>query len=111
MDHTLDYKNPPKYSTYKKRHIEKFGYVDMITESQFKEIASQNCYYCGVEGPNGIDRIDSSRGYVEGNCVPCCKHCNYAKGNLSIGDFEKWLKRLVGFQSKNPNAPKEEHQD
>ena len=38
---------------------------------------------------------------MEDNCVPCCKHCNYVKGDLSIGDFEIWTKRFVGKQNGN----------
>lgn len=96
--HTLDYKNPPKYNTYKKRAIEKWPSEKYISEEQFNEISSKDCIYCGKQGPNGIDRIDNKFGYIHSNCVPACKHCNYVKGDLSIDDFNTWKIRFVKKQ-------------
>jgi 5-methylcytosine-specific restriction endonuclease McrA len=66
-----------------------------LTRPQFLEIAQGDCFYCGrppvVLSPrrssqagttfaaNGVDRLDSSKGYSPCNCVPCCRHCNWAK--------------------------------
>jgi hypothetical protein len=99
MEHTLDYKNPPKYIVYKNRHIQKFGNSNYITKSEFESISLKDCVYCGKEGPNGIDRIDSNIGYEIDNCAPCCKHCNYVKGNLPMELFKEWTKRFVNFQN------------
>ena len=75
-----------------------------LTKEQVKEITSQNCHYCGVipkqkyskspngEYPyNGIDRVDSQRGYTLDNVVPCCGGCNMAKSNLDVVDFRDWV--------------------
>jgi len=105
MEHTLDYKSPPAYSTYNKRHREKFGDLNCITEDEFNVITSKDCTYCGKPGPNGIDRLDCDKGYEKENCVPCCKHCNYVKGNLSMKDFRAWVKRFVGHQMKTIKFP------
>lgn len=43
----------------------------------------------------GIDRVDSDKGYVTGNVLPCCRICNCAKGTLTKTEFECWAKRLV----------------
>jgi len=40
---------------------------------------------------NGIDRLDSSKGHVIDNVVPCCKWCNYAKRERSYKDFLDWV--------------------
>jgi hypothetical protein len=32
---------------------------------------------------NGVDRVDSGRGYTVDNCVPCCKFCNLMKRNYT----------------------------
>lgn len=43
------------------------------------------CKYCNSplnETGSGLDRINSSLGYISGNCVPCCKSCNLCKGHL-----------------------------
>jgi hypothetical protein len=101
MEHYLDYKTPPKYKTYLKRHEQKFKDQSSISENEFNKLSSKNCYYCGVEGLNGIDRLDSSIGYTKENCVPCCKHCNYAKGNLSMDHFKEWARRFVTYQKQH----------
>lgn len=59
------------------------------------------CHYCG-EPPrsvqinrrspsrfeyNGIDRVDSTRGYIHGNVVPCCAMCNRMKNAFGVGAF------------------------
>ncbi len=43
---------------------------------------------------NGIDRINSNIGYIEGNIVPCCKHCNSAKNTMTESEFKEWIVRL-----------------
>jgi hypothetical protein len=59
----------------------------------WKTFIVNDCYYCGqIPTPrkiassttvyaNGIDRYDSSIGYTEENCVPCCSYCNFRKGD------------------------------
>ncbi len=43
---------------------------------------------------NGVDRIDSKKGYEETNVVPCCKMCNFAKKELKYEEFMVWINRL-----------------
>lgn len=76
-----------------------------ISKEQFREITSQDCFYCGCTPSsyynrddlngryiyNGIDRINNTIGYVRDNCVPCCWNCNRAKQILSISDFKSWI--------------------
>lgn len=44
---------------------------------------------------NGIDRIDSSKPYMEGNVQACCKHCNFAKNSRTDEEFISWIKLLA----------------
>lgn len=44
---------------------------------------------------NGIDRIDNSLGYIEGNVRTCCKLCNAMKSNLKERVFKKHLIRIA----------------
>ena len=48
---------------------------------------------------NGIDRIDSSKGYTVENSVPCCKYCNTAKNTMSVDEFLKWIGRVYKFNN------------
>jgi hypothetical protein len=34
-----------------------------------------------------LDRIDSSKGHVDENCVACCFQCNIAKLDYSLEEF------------------------
>lgn len=79
-----------------------------LTIEEFKIITKQDCYYCGCKPSNimdnknhtgkyiynGIDRIDSSKGYTIENCVPCCTQCNRAKSNYSLNEFITWIERV-----------------
>lgn len=87
-----------------------------ITIEQFKELITQNCHFCDDEPvlldakkydayngsmyANGIDRLDSKKGYNLNNIVPCCKFCNMAKLDMSKEQFLKNVKRVVEFQKK-----------
>ncbi len=86
-----------------------------LTLEEFTKITSSNCTYCGVEPRqinnikqlygsyiyNGIDRKDPTKGYIKDNCVPCCKHCNYAKRESTVEEFKEWIQRLIQFQLKS----------
>lgn len=92
--HSLVRKTRPSYSTYQARAT-KFGLDFTLTREEFRELVDSPCHYCGVSGPNGIDRKDNTLGYLKENALPACIHCNYAKGNLTYADFLTWIGRLV----------------
>ena len=77
---------------------------------EFIEIINKDCYWCG-KGPvekhlrsyqklkstiirNGIDRLDSLKGYESSNCVPCCEQCNIAKMDYTKEEFLAMVKRI-----------------
>jgi len=78
-----------------------------LSQEYARWITSQPCYYCNIEPSqitwhkkyngryryNGIDRVDNSLGYIPENCVPCCGHCNMAKGSSTQSEFKYWLER------------------
>lgn len=87
----------------KNRGIEFF-----LTKEEARNYFESPCFYCG-EPPsisythsnlsgeyawNGIDRVDSRKPYILDNCVPCCKRCNWAKGELSVKEFKSWIARI-----------------
>ena len=84
-----------------------------LSKEIFRELFKSNCYYCGGKPSNvktswtgviftynGIDRIDSSKGYIEYNVVSCCKICNYAKRDMSQAEFLEWIDRISKFNGK-----------
>lgn len=92
-----------------KRHAKQRGFEWELSRDQVEKIVKRNCHYCGVPPSNrkitknslnggllysGIDRLDSTKDYAIKNVVPCCRVCNYAKSNMSIGDFHKWAIRI-----------------
>lgn len=94
---------------YKKSARER-GYIFDLTDDHFRYLTKQPCYYCGqiADRPspiakgtngdylyNGIDRIDNSKGYVNGNVRTCCKQCNIAKNVISEPEFIEWVKRVA----------------
>lgn len=97
------------YAKYKKR-AEKAGLEFDLTLNEFKMLTKQNCYLCDVEPSqsfnnsqdrikpyihNGIDRVDSSLGYVYDNVKPCCSVCNFMKRSMSLSEFRAHIGRLV----------------
>jgi hypothetical protein len=113
------------YSPMKKRHRFKFKNEDYINFDFFKKLSLSNCFYCGsipyntqsdvrylkdgtkliitdfILKYNGIDRIDSLKGYENENVVSCCKNCNSAKMQLTILDFKNHIIKIYkNFASK-----------
>lgn len=59
-----------------------------------KKIFSLQCYLCGVPGPSGIDRLDSTKGYIRGNVAPCCTECNLLKGSIHVAPFLRRIRQI-----------------
>lgn len=60
-----------------------------------------NCYYCGKPHADGIDRIDSLKGYSSDNCVPCCTICNIMKNKFSTDVFFDHIKLIYNKHFSN----------
>jgi len=90
------------------------GHKFTLSEDEAFAIFASLCFYCGAAPANisdggrgvfgsftysGIDRIDSDYGYTPENVRPCCKMCNTAKHNYSVGVFLAWARRLVEHQA------------
>lgn len=85
-----------------------------ISKDEFEKLTQSPCFYCGHSPSgvtythgnkllyrlNGVDRVDSSLGYLPDNVVPCCGPCNRAKGTSSKSDFIEWIDRLVAHRQK-----------
>jgi hypothetical protein len=83
-----------KYSSELKQLIFEF------TKEDFIRIVKLPCNYCGIiqeKGFNGIDRIDSTIGYIIDNCVSCCAMCNFMKGCLNKHIFIKRVEHILTY--------------
>lgn len=64
----------------------------------FKEIIMEPCTYCGEPAtekkPNGIDRILSDLGYIDGNVTAACWMCNRMKGSTHHEVFKKHIAKI-----------------
>jgi hypothetical protein len=88
-----------------------------LTEEIFSKLVTSSCDYCGRQPErtlspsrmrknathatfrwNGIDRIDSAKGYVEGNVVPCCKPCNELKSDKPRDEFLRLIEAIYTQQ-------------
>lgn len=84
---------------YRKKAKSKNLIWDLDDESALL-MMNQICFYCNEKNKiNGIDRIDSSKGYFKGNCVPCCYQCNSMKSNKNIDDFYKICEHLSTYNN------------
>jgi hypothetical protein len=87
---------------------------DLSFETVKSLLLRTNCFYTGVvfedEGKLAfsVDRIDSKKGYIEGNVVACTIDINAKKANLTIEEIEQLYKKLIPYfaAQKTPNKPK-----
>jgi hypothetical protein len=97
-----------------KGNAKRCGFIWDLSREQAVELFAGNCYYCG-EPPsrtvkilhkngsftyNGIDRLDSTKGYTSDNVVSCCTVCNFKKSRMSFYEFRDWIMRVAANLSK-----------
>ena len=76
-------------------------------ESVKKLLSYQTCYYTNKkfeeEGnfSRSFDRVDSAKGYIEGNVVACTVDINGKKSNLSFDEIECIYKKISPFKEKS----------
>jgi hypothetical protein len=80
-----------------------------ISQTTLSRLYDTPCRYCGskVEHCLGLDRVDSSKGYVSDNVVQCCTTCNRAKQDMSTAEFLEWIVKVYnnlkgGKRGHNP---------
>lgn len=95
-----------------------------LSIEDFWILSQQPCFYCNAEKSNttnyaktdkkssqkaidnadfhynGLDRINSDFPHNKDNVVPCCYYCNFAKGKLSLFEFQDWIKRIKEHTDK-----------
>lgn len=96
-----------------KRGANRRGLLFELNFEDFVSLCERQCKYCGnppsqvAKGAtggngewlrNGIDRIDSGKGYLLENCGPCCWICNLMKNSLSADEFYRHLEKILAFR-------------
>ena len=99
--------NSISYNRYKtSATVKQFDF--QITEKQFHNLTCGNCYICGKIPTNihknGIDRFNSSIGYVFENCRCCCGECNYMKNKYEYRLFMDKLKVIYKYYYGKPSV-------
>lgn len=93
------------YDKYRRRAKVSFE----LTKEDFSFLTKMNCHYCGIKPSqvisrdgdyvyNGVDRIDSSKGYTMDNVVPCCGVCNKMKMDMDYPTFIGHTKRIASHR-------------
>lgn len=95
-----------------------------LTREEFISIVSSPCTYCGTEPKirktqstvgiavpvNGVDRIDSDKGYTLENTTPCCSVCNKMKLDYHPEEFVlhcvKIVSKIYGTQREHADLAK-----
>ena len=122
VTYTIQYQNH-------QRSAKERGYIP-LDKDRWKEMVLKECHYCGeidnrntmaqmsqrkgfvkdvtveeiamYEVPcNGIDRIDSKKGYELDNIVPCCAQCNYMKIQYPQEQFLKKAEQIHTYTTYN----------
>ena len=108
------------------KRSKRMGIKSDIAIDEFIRLSKDKCFYCGLVGSNfqkdrnsagkyssdtvirynGIDRLDSNRGYTKDNSVTCCKFCNTSKNSMSRDAFMDFIKRvyIYNFRSSLPES-------
>lgn len=96
-------------SQIKRRYLKK-GLTSNLNKFEVLELVKASCHYCNEKESNtkqykqrhfkytfkynGIDRIDSKKGYIKGNVVTCCKKCNIAKSDMTYKEFIEHIRKI-----------------
>ena len=85
-----------------------------LSDDKFDKLILGDCVYCGAHPSeyqsdkkfnktneifkrNGIDRIDSNKGYTDDNCVSCCEMCNRMKSDYTVSEFIDHIENIHTF--------------
>lgn len=131
---TEEYKTAKKISSKKwhENHAEKLAAGRRVPERRYQQALSQAkkrelefsisfdywlaevqkpCYYCQdrlgkrSETSVGLDRLDNSKGYVEGNVRSCCEICNKIKlDKFTAAETIVMVAALLNFRLTNSQA-------
>ena len=99
------HKIPTHYNYVKRITEEKRGLEYNLTKEEYENLIYKPCYLCGYKNivGNGLDRQDTSKGYLLDNVLPCCSSCNMMKAFYNKDDFINQMKKISEFKITYPN--------
>jgi len=102
QEYTKTYRNSVKGKWVEcKSNARVRGIEFTLTEDDLKELNDKPCNYCGGEVSTvGVDRIDSSKGYIKENVVSCCSRCNEMKMAHTTEDWFSQMKQILKHQGE-----------
>lgn len=72
-----------------------------LSWEEFQGVIQKPCDYCGTSDElRGVDRIDSSKGYVAGNVASACTVCNKMKLHYSLDFFLTHIGRIARYRGE-----------
>lgn len=76
------------------------GYTNDLTIEYITAEIQKGCHYCGCHFGDSecvitLDRVDNSKGHVQGNVNPACVLCNSTRSNMC---YEAWILVAKGMQ-------------
>ncbi len=91
------------------RSVAKYkGLAWRLSKKHYAELTGKSCFYC--EGPLpevgvGLDRVNNKKGYVRGNCLPCCAQCNTMRNVfLTVDEMVVVARALKRYRSRKKKA-------
>ena len=90
------------------RNNAKTRHIEWALSDAYLESIPKSCFFTGVEltceqkksNTISLDRIDSSKGYVEGNVVFCCSEINIMKNKMDYDYFIKICESILQHTSR-----------
>lgn len=93
-----------KYQCYKNSASRRKYIFELTLKDFIILITDKKCFFCNKKCDKmGIDRIENTIGYKNGNVIPCCKDCNMMKGKLSYQQFIKLCSMISKTHRNNIN--------
>lgn len=85
-----------------KKSAEQRGFSFDLTNEDAERLMKSVCVYSGTQPKpdqrglvrNGIDRVDSTKGYTKDNCVAACSTCNMMKRDMPYETFIEHINRI-----------------
>lgn len=77
-----------------------------LTLEFYSDLMKLGCYYCKTDliDVSGfcLDRIDNNLGYLKTNVLPCCKQCNYLRGNsFTVEETKIAITAILEYRKNN----------